>query len=90
MTNIEYYGFENLEFLRYFSVRDCKYKCDVYYKPKHAKKAILLKTLADKKDIKTKWLLEEHKVPFSWFSNLYYDSVERVFYHMRHYKEVTI
>ena len=67
MTNIDYYGVENLRYLTFFSVKDGQYAQDIYYIPKHSRnvKSILLETfVGDKVDLinsTLKWLFEESK-----------------------------
>ena len=42
MTNIEYYGFKNLEY-KTMNAGVGVYICEIYYKPKHSNDKILLR-----------------------------------------------
>ena len=65
MTNLEYYGFEHLEFKDYFVYgSDTEGLAEIWYVTRHSKDDILLySTLGivdDVREAKIKWLLEEY------------------------------
>ena len=91
MTNIEYYGFKNLE---YKTINDGLgvFICEIYYKPKHSKEKILLKKFKNTERglvrDKTKWLLHEPKFPMNIYGSVYFNYIEDLIaielYIMRH------
>ena len=91
MTNIEYYGLNNLIFdypiiKEYDRGEDAVYYTSIYYKCKHADKKILLDSLQsecedDIREDKARWLLNEHKP-----SNAYFSLDHSDFLRMKHVK----
>ena len=75
MTNLEYYGLENIEFREEPAISN-NIILNIAYNAKHSKEPITLKRkivvnrFESIRDAKVKWLLEEHKF-HSWFGELW-------------------
>ena len=90
MTNIEYYGFKNLQYDTYYLDFSDKLVCMIYYKCKHASESsryIKLKSMCGTREElvkeKTKWLVEEFK-PCEYYGGKYIIDDTVGLYEMRH------